>query len=155
MKNNNFSLAIYLFILGFVQIVINNSSSLYFDLLGVSLVVLILSGNYNLISLLLISLIADLIGHWYLGTHLVAAISLTFISKSITNYFNISTFLHKSITLIIFSAGFFAIIFIIDLIVHNAVINIKSLFIEIFIITPIILKLLERLLIVQNRDIIL
>ncbi len=154
MKNNNPQFYLYIIFLAVIQIIINNTFPLYVDLLGVTVVILILCGNYTLITLFFISILADLIGHWYLGTHLIAAICLSFMPKSTTNYFNISTFFHKSVTLMFMSSAFLLLIFCIDLILHNAVINITSLFLEVIIIAPLLLKTLDSFIIVQNRDLI-
>lgn len=155
MKTNNFKLPLYILIIAIIQLIINSNSRLYLDLLGITIIILILSNNYSFKSLIIISLIADLIGHWYLGSHLITAICLTFISTtSTTNFFNISTFLHKCIILIFFTVIFFIILLMIDLLVHNTVISPVSLIIEVVIIAPLLLKFLEKILIKHTQDFI-
>lgn len=155
MKTNNFRLPLYIIIIAIIQLMINtNSSKLYLDLLGLVIVIIILSNNYTFKSLIIISIIADLIGHWYLGTHLIAAISLTFISTSTTNFFNISTFLHKCIMLMFFTAIFLLVMLVIDLVVHNTIISPISFIIEVAICAPLLLRFLEKILIKHTQDII-
>lgn len=137
-----------------VQILINTSTNLYLDLMGIVIIILLLHNNYSLRSLIIITLVADIIGHWYLGTHLFAAIFITFLSGHMANFFNLSTFLKKSIIISFFYTIFSLIILLIDLCLHNQGIHPIDMVIEIFIFVPIILKILNNLLIKHSEDII-
>jgi hypothetical protein len=137
-----------------VQIVLNSCTSLYLDLMGALIIILLLTNNYNFKSLIILTFLADLIGHWYLGTHLFAAICMIFLTGYVTNFFNISTFLKKSIILAVFYTLFLLIIALIDLGLHNIGMHWFNFVIEVGIFSPLILKSLNTLLINHNDDII-
>jgi cell shape-determining protein MreD len=137
-----------------VQIILNSSTSLYLDLMGALIIILLLTNNYNFKSLIILTFLADLIGHWYLGTHLFAAICMTFLTGYVTNFFNISTLLKKNIILAVFYTLFLLIIALIDLGLHNIGMHWFNFVIEVGIFSPLILKSLNTLLINHNDDII-
>ena len=154
MKKNNFKFIPSVIILAIIQLSINNTTIFYVDLLGALTVILLLSDNYTFNSLLIITIFSDLIGHWYIGTHLFAAVLLTFLLSVITNFFSISSFLHKIMILMFFYTIFLLIILGIDLLTHNVVIHWSSFILEIVVFAPIILKFLNNGLIKRSEDVI-
>ena len=137
-----------------LQILINSSTKLYLDLMGAIIVILLLNNNYTFKSLIIITFLADIIGHWYIGTHLFAAILITFLSSRVTTFFNLSTFLKKNLIVAFFYALFLLIVSLIDLCLHNPGMHVTDIIIEIFIFSPIILKILDNLLIKHTENII-
>ena len=69
--------------LSLCAILINNLTIFYVDILAIVLVCLLLGGNYNWTQLIILSLLADLFGHWYLGSHLLW--QLQFLAFSVLN----------------------------------------------------------------------
>lgn len=154
MRTNNFKLILYILAIAIIQILINNSSKLYLDLTGIIIIILLLSNNYNYNSLIILTIFSDLIGHWYIGTHLLAGLLITFLTGNVTNFFNISNFIHKSVLVAFFYTIFLFIILLIDLCLHNIAVDWIDFIIEIFICTPIILKILNNVLNKHTEDII-
>ena len=76
----NLRLIIFVLILLVIQFLINNLSIFYVDLLGIILITLLIEGKSSWLALVLLSLIADLFGHWYLGSHLFAIVILSVFS---------------------------------------------------------------------------
>lgn len=66
------NLSILIIIILFLQLIINNTTILYIDCLTLLLVAFLLDGLFPVRLILIVSLLADLFGHWYLGTHLLA-----------------------------------------------------------------------------------
>lgn len=154
MRTNNLKLSIYIMIIMVLQILLNTSTKLYLDLMGVVIVILLLHNNYSFRYLIIITLLADVIGHWYLGTHLFAAVLITFLSGHMTNFFNLSTFPKKSVIVSFFYTIFSLIILLVDLCLHNPGTRIIDMVVEIFILVPIGLKILDKLLVKHNEDVV-
>ena len=110
-----------MFFLGIIitQLLINIFTQISFDGLGVVLVILLAYGVYSLRFVVFISLVADLIGHWYLGSHLFAIIIISFIISRLVNYFRMSYFIQKTLIIIIFYSLLVGIMAVINSLLHN------------------------------------
>lgn len=155
MAINKFKLTILILVTAFVQLLINNQTALYLDCVSIILVVLLLSGNYTLGMLVSIALFADFIGHWYLGSHLFAALVLSFLAKPVIRFFHICSIYQKIFLLILFYFMFVSITTAIDLITHNVLISGLSFAIETIVFCPIVFILFKYSIIKNSENIIL
>jgi hypothetical protein len=141
MKSNHLKFTVLIIFFALIQILINNISTIYIDWLGVVLVFLLFINVFSFSLIILIALIADLIGHWYLGTHLLAIILLSFIISPLLNFYKMSNEFQKYFILCVFYALLSLIIFIIGLITKNSFIGLNSFLIEESILVPLTLIL--------------
>ena len=120
MQIKRMHLIIFVVVIAIVQLVINNATTfIYLDCMGVLLMVLLLSAGYLWSNVIILSLFSDLIGHWYLGSHLLAFTLLSFIAGYFNNYYKMSTFVQRSVLLIIFYSLMRAILALIEFILHT------------------------------------
>jgi cell shape-determining protein MreD len=155
MRINSFRFIIFILCIAIIQQIVNTSTPIYVDCLGAVLVALLITDmGYRIKSLVILATFADLIGHWYFGTHLLAIILLSFISKFITNYYRICNSLQKTIICGLFYAILLLTIGLIGIITHNNNFSWISFIVEISIINPIILWLLHLFIIKTPLDII-
>jgi cell shape-determining protein MreD len=122
-----------------VQLIVNNTTILYIDCLTILLVIFLLEGLFSIKIILVISLLADLFGHWYLGTHLLAIILISFPIKNLVNFYKLSNTLQKIVLNGIFTFITYIIIELIDILLHNSSINWVNLLIEVIVLNPILL----------------
>ena len=106
MKTNKIKLILLTIFLIFIEVLINNLTPVYIDLLGVLLVIWLLNDSYSLRGLAVLSILADLIGHWYLGSHLMVILVLSFVMMNITHFYRICSFLQKNVLIMIFYSIF-------------------------------------------------
>jgi hypothetical protein len=75
---NNLRFVLLCTVLIFLQFIINNFTIFYIDIIAILLISLLLRGNLIWVQLITISFIGDLIGHWYLGSHLLTVVLLSY-----------------------------------------------------------------------------
>lgn len=143
MQQSNLKLAILIIALSIFQVIINNSTILYIDCLSVILVALLFNKNLPLRLIIGISLFADLMGHWYLGSHLFGAILLSFLSQRMVIFFSLSSKFQQCFIISIFYAMLTGVLTTIGLLTHNTFINWLNFSIEIFVLCPVIFGLLH------------
>lgn len=148
------NLSILIIIILFLQLIINNTTILYIDCLTLLLVAFLLDGLFPVRLILIVSLLADLFGHWYLGTHLLAITLISFPTKGLVNFYRVSNILQKVVLNGIFAFIAYMIIGFIDLLVHKSSINWINLVVEIIVLNPIILLLSNTLITKLPFDII-
>jgi rod shape-determining protein MreD len=118
------------------------------------MVALLLDGLCSNRFLLVASLLADLLGHWYLGTHLLAITLVSFPAKGLVNFYRVSNFLQKIVLNGIFALIAYLLIGSIDALAHKSGISWKNLLVEIVILNPIILLMLSTVIVKLPSDII-
>ena len=106
MKINKIKISSLVIFLVFLELFTNNVTPLYVDVLGVLLVIWLVNDSYSLHGLVVLSLLADLIGNWYLGSHLIIILLLSFITANVTHFYRICGFWQKNILLIFFYSLF-------------------------------------------------
>ena len=143
MQQSNLKLAILIISLSIFQVIINNSTILYVDCLSVVLVALLFNKGLPLRVIIGISVLADLMGHCYLGSHLFGAILLSFLSQRMVIFFSLSGRFQQCFIISIFYAMLSGILALIGLLTHNSFINWLNFAIEIFVLCPIIFGLLQ------------
>ena len=149
---NNFKLAILFLALVIIQILVNNFTVIYIDNLALVLVVLLLSGRYSWIQLIVLSLIADLIGHWYLGSHLLAITLLSMFSANFANFYKVCNGFQRSIITGLFYLGLIFIIYLISLATSRVYVSFSGLFLSLIVILPLVQMLINRWLLGSNSD---
>ncbi|MBP9743381.1 MAG: hypothetical protein KBD37_08485 [Burkholderiales bacterium] len=145
MQRNNIRFILLILCLSTLQIIINNSTKLYIDCLSVVLVIMLFSSAFSLGIVVLLALLADLIGHWYLGSHLFAVLILSFLTTPLVNFYRISSYLQMNVTICIFYAILTGIIALIGLSTHNLFISWYDFTIDTFILCPLVLALFNLL----------
>ena len=89
------------------------------DLLGIFLLIILINSYTNYPKLFILSIIADSIGPYYIGTHFLSLLIISFISDRYYNFYKILTHFQKNIILIIFILIFELIINIVRIITNN------------------------------------
>lgn len=133
---NKINLYIMILMCAVIELILNNISYYLFDFLGIILVILLLNQADNLMEVIVVSLLADLIGRWYLGTHLIAVMLMQLSANYFYNYYRICNFLQKWLILIINYLCLLLIIFLLELIFKNILFNFYGVLIEIFLVIP-------------------
>jgi hypothetical protein len=158
MLPNPFRLIILLLLITLVQVLVNNSKFIYIDCIGIILMALIIHDINSLRLMILLGIFADLIGYWYLGSHLFAILIVSFFIKPMTNFFAMCGILEKTLFFSIFYIMFIMILITISIITHNLgvykfSINILNIVVETLIACPILLWLI-RLVIIKRTELI-
>lgn len=151
---NNLRLIIFCIILVFTQFLINNLTIFYVDILAIVLVCLLMGGIYSWTQLIILSLLADLFGHWYLGSHLLAITILSIFSSKFTSFYRVSNWLPRTIMANIFFSILLLIIYLIDVIVGKVFTSFSSLVFEVIVLMPLIQFILQKFVNLRPSDII-
>ena len=154
MKINKIKMIALVILLTFVELFINNSTSIYVDLVGILLVIWITNDSYSLRSIIMLSLIADLIGHWYLGSHLLIILLLSFTITNFTRFYQICGFWQKNILLLIFYSIFSAGLLLVAWLTNQYTFYWLSYVFEIIIFIPMINYLFARVVDNSSDDLI-
>jgi cell shape-determining protein MreD len=155
MRISKLKLSILIIFISCLQLLINSQTSLYLDCIGIVLVLLLISDSYSLKMLIILSFYADLIGHWYLGSHLFATLLLSFLTGAIVRFFYMCSTLQKISILVFFYTLFVVIITAINLITHNFSTDSVSFLVEAIILCPIIFILFSYTKVKHSENIIL
>lgn len=154
MRINLVKLYLLIFITAALQMIINSTTILYLDGIAVVLVIILATEIYSLRMLVIISLIADLIGHWYLGTHLLATIMVSFFTHHLKIFFRMSNNFQKYLILVFYYLALEGIIFSVSILSHNFNFNLLSYAINIFVLIPALLTLHNKFVIKNSMDLI-
>ena len=151
-KLNQFKLIGLTCVFMIMQLIINTSSTVYVDILGVLLMILLVNQLYSLQQLIIIAYVADLIGHWYLGSHLFSLILLSFLTDKNFNFYKMSNYWQKNLFIIIFYALFNLVMAIIGVLTHSLKIDLLDFACEAFILCPVIFLIVSRVLATTSVD---
>jgi cell shape-determining protein MreD len=113
-----------------------------------------MGGNYSWTQLIILSLLADLFGHWYLGSHLLAITILSIFSSKFTSFYRVSNWLPRTIMANIFFSILLLIIYLIDVIVGKVFTSFSSLVFEVIVLMPLIQFILQKFVNLRPSDII-
>ena len=152
MQINKFKLYGLILVLTILQITINASSKIYIDILGALMVVILAYRMFEFYQLIILAIIADFIGTWYLGTHVIALTLLSIITNKYSNFYKILNYLQKNIFIIIYGIIQYFIIYAIGIIVHHSSFSFLNFIIQIIFIYPLILFATNKLLINNNYE---
>lgn len=151
MHRSNFKLFTLILSLIIFQLIINNLTIYYTDALGVVLVVLLFRENVHLRLIVILALFADLMGHWYLGSHLFVVIFLSFLSQRLIVMYYLAGALQKVAMVSVFYSMLGLILMLIGSLTHNSPINWADFSLDVFIICPVILWLFSFTLMHETR----
>lgn len=152
MISSNLRLGIFLFLLLVSQFLINNFTIFYVDFFGILLIVSLMSGAYSWPKMIVFSLLADIFGHWYLGTHLVSIVIISFMVHNLVNFYRMCGWLQRTLVTNVFFIVMKLVIFVIDAILSRTYVSINSLIFEIVICMPIIQLVLEKIIIKRTSE---
>lgn len=153
-KRYFFKLYFLTILLILAQLFINSTSVIYVDILGVFLIVLLINKFCLFRQLIILAMVADLIGRWYLGTHLFAIILISFFSDRYYNFYKLSGSAQKIISIMIFTIIEFMLNTLIGLLTNSVKIDFFSIATEIIILCPLIFLITAKLLKTPSSDII-
>ncbi|MDD3265632.1 MAG: hypothetical protein PHC75_00450 [Burkholderiales bacterium] len=142
---NNLKYLIMLLAAVFTQFMVNNFTIFYVDIFGAVLVIALLLGSYSWLFLICLSLLADLLSHWYLGTHLIGMVLISIMSDKIVNFYRISNPLNKFVIAVFYYLLLFFIIVLIGFITKKVFFSVTSLLFQIFVVLPIVQLIVHAL----------
>lgn len=151
---NNLRLAIFLIVLLVSQFLINNLTIFYVDLFGALLVISLMNNNSSWVKMVGFSLLADLFGHWYLGTHLIAIVLVSLMVRNLVRYYSLCGLLQRTLVVNLFFIIMNLIIYVIDLLLGRTLFTFRSLFLEIGLLIPLIQIILDKLVIKKPDEFI-
>lgn len=143
MRINYSGLVFLVLLLSLIQLSVNDLTIIYIDCFTLVMVTLLLNDLFSIRVFMLLSIFADLIGHWYLGTHLLAIILVSIIAIKFVQFYRTCHTLQRIILVGLFSLLTYGLMMIVDLIVHNNNFSWENLIIEAAIINPIIMWLMS------------
>lgn len=149
---NNLRLGIFLIVLLVGQFLINNLTVFYVDFFGILLVISLMSGAYSWPKMVVFSLLADIFGHWYLGTHLISIVILSFIVHNLVNFYRMCGWFQRTLVTNVFFFIMHVIIFCIDLVMGRTYSTIGSIMVEAVLFMPIIQFILDKLIIQKTSE---
>lgn len=138
-------------IMVFTQFMINNFTIFYVDIFGAIIVVAIMIGSYSWLSLICLSLLADLLSHWYLGTHLIALVLISIVSSKIVNFYKISNAINKFVIVAFYYSLLSLIIVIIEFATGRVFFSASNLLFQIFVVIPVV-QLMVHLISKKNKS---
>lgn len=103
------------------------------DLLGILSLIILINRYTSYPKLFILSIIADLIGPYYIGTHFLSLLIISFISDRYYNFYKILTHFQKNIVIITFILLFELIINIVRIITNNTSNYINSIIFSIIV----------------------
>ncbi|MCC2625076.1 MAG: hypothetical protein K0R14_949 [Burkholderiales bacterium] len=133
------NLSILIVIILTLQLIANNTTVLYLDCLTLILITLLLDGFFPVRFILVVCLMADLFGHWCLGTHLLAITLVSFLTKGLVNFYRVSNILQQIVLSGIFALVAYGIIGAVDFLMHRSSMGWINLLIELVVLNPLIL----------------
>ncbi len=137
-------LVLFCILLTVIQFAINNFTIFYVDIFAILLVAILMRGNVAWAQLISLSIYADLVGHWYLGSHLLAITIVSIVSPKFVNFYRMCSFFQRNIILSMFYLVMTAIIFIVELATGKVFTSKLSLVLELLVILPVIQVLLNN-----------
>lgn len=158
--NNNYSvlstyrLILLLIGLTVLQLTINSSTVWYVDAIGVAAIVLLMRRNCNWLVLIMVALYADLIGHWYLGSHLLSIMLISFLTVRVGNFYQMCGSFQKGILVMLFYILLLFLLAIISLSTHGSMVSWSNYLLDIFVICPLVVTLFSLISIRTATDII-
>jgi len=143
MRINYPGLVFLVLLLSVIQLVVNNMTIIYIDCFTLVMVALLLNDLFSIRVFMFLSVFADLIGHWYLGTHLLAIVLVSLLAIKFVQFYRTCHTLQRVILVGIFSLLTYGFLMLVDLLVHNNSFSWQNLIIEAVLINPIIMWLMS------------
>lgn len=142
---NKVSFIIFCIILVVAQFLTNNFSIFYVDLFAILLVSLLLRGNLLWMQLIILSFVGDLIGHWFLGTHLLAVVLLSYFTNKIANFYRMCGWFPRTLISIFYLAIFYLIVYIVELSTKRVVTSLDDILVQLLVFLPLVQLVLNLL----------
>ena len=154
MTANNLRLALFGICLIITQFFVNNFTIFYVDLFAILLVSILMLGSFSWGMLIILSIVADVIGHWALGSHLLAIILLSIFSGRFVNFYGMFGFFQRTIVTALFFLALIIISYIIELLTGKVFTSVRSILLEIFILLPLVQFILGKFIFKRSSDLI-
>ncbi len=138
MFRNNIRFLLLILSLSIFQLIINSSTIFYIDCLGVILIILLFKKNISLRIIILLSFFTDLMGHWYIGSHLFAVIIISFFTQNLFTMYAMGSSIQRTFMISIFYALLSGIISLIGILTHSGFINWLDFGLEVILLCPLI-----------------
>lgn len=142
---NNLRFVLLCTVLIFFQFIINNFTIFYIDIIAILLISLLLRGNLIWVQLITISFIGDLIGHWYLGSHLLTVVLLSYFTNKVANFYRMCGWFPRMLISMFYFALFFLVIYLIELLTRRVFTSVDSLIFQLLVILPVVQLILDKL----------
>lgn len=142
---NKVSFIIFCIILVVAQFLTNNFSIFYVDLFAILLVSLLLRGNLLWLQLIILSFVGDLIGHWFLGTHLLVVVLLSYFTNKIANFYRMCGWFPRTLISIFYLAIFYLIVYIVELSTKRVVTSLDDILVQLLVFLPLVQLVLNLL----------
>lgn len=133
-------LRLILFVLSLLitQFLINNLSIFYVDLLGIVLIITLIENKSSWLVLVTLSLVADLFGHWYLGSHLFAILLLSGLSTRMSRFYLLCGWINRTMIANFFFLLMGLVIYLLDLALGKTFTSLFSIALELFFLMPLV-----------------
>lgn len=133
-------LRLILFVLSLLitQFLINNLSIFYVDLLGIVLIITLIENKSSWLVLVTLSLVADLFGHWYLGSHLFTILLLSGLSTRMSRFYLLCGWINRTMIANFFFLLMGLVIYLLDLALGKTFTSLFSIALELFFLMPLV-----------------
>lgn len=134
----NLRLILFVLSLLITQFLINNLSIFYVDLLGIVLIITLIENKSSWLVLVILSLVADLFGHWYLGSHSLAILLLSGLTTRVSRFYLLCGWVNRNVIANFFFVLMSAVIYLIDVILGKSFSSLPSAILELFVLMPLV-----------------
>lgn len=134
----NLRLILFVLSLLITQFLINNLSIFYVDLLGVVLIITLMENKSSWLMLVILSLVADLFGHWYLGSHLFAILMLSTFSVRMSRFYLLCGWINRNVIANFFFILMSGVIYLIDISLGKTFTSLSSIVLELVLLMPLV-----------------
>lgn len=134
----NLRLILFVLSLLITQFLINNLSIFYVDLLGIVLIITLIENKSSWLVLVILSIVADLFGHWYLGSHLFAILLLSWLSTRTSRFYLLCGWVNRTVIANFFFLLMGLVIYLLDLVLGKTFTSLSSIALELFFLMPLV-----------------
>lgn len=136
---NMVSIVFSIVLLLIIQIIINSATIFYVDILGIVLIVFLMSSEIRWPNIIWTSILADLFGYWFLGTHLIAIVVLSIVIQKLINFYRMVNWLARYIFTSIAYLCMSLVIYIVDELVGKTHLQMINILFTLLFIIPLVL----------------
>ena len=140
----------FLVLISLLQIVVNlYISNIHVDIFGLTLLAIWVSYYELYLLLILLSLLADVLGQYYLGIHMLLFVFVLPVVRKYSVYLKLCDMAQQIIALQIIGLFYFFALSILDLLLQNITVSIKSIAV-LFIIMPVVYYCVNKISKIDN-----
>lgn len=150
----NLRLILFVLSLLITQFLINNLSIFYVDLLGIILIITLIENKSSWLTLVILSIIADLFGHWYLGSHLFAILLLSGLSARMSRFYLLCGWVNRTMIANFFFLLMGLVIYLLDILLGKTFTSLPSIALELFFLMPLVQFIFNHFVHVKSSEFI-